>query len=70
MKDVDECPQLEVITEARKGHVGANLALLRDRAVGRRVRVHWANERKCYVGTVVGFDPEHYLHRQAREFQL
>ena len=62
VKDVDVCPQLEVITAARKGHVGASLALLRDRAVGRRINVHWANERKPFAGTVVGFDEEKYLH--------
>ena len=38
-------------------------------AVGRSVRVHWANERKCYVGTVVGeggrsyFPPPDHIHR-------
>ena len=63
VKDDDRCPQLEVIAEARKGHVGASLALLRERAVGRRVRVLWPYEKKFFTGAIVGFDPELYLHR-------
>ena len=52
-----------MILGARSGHVGANLALLRERAVGRRVAVHWANERRPFRGVVAGFDPETYTHR-------
>jgi hypothetical protein len=38
------CPQISAIIEARRGHVGACLTLLRERAVGRRVRVTWPDE--------------------------
>ena len=48
--------------DCRDGHVGANLALLGDRAVGRRVRVHWPNERDCFRGVVSGFDRETWPH--------
>ena len=63
VRDSERCPQLEVILAARSGHVGANIALLRERAVGRRVAVHWANERRPFRGVVAGFDPETYTHR-------
>lgn len=63
VRDSEECPQLDVILAARSGHVGANVALLRERAVGRRVAVHWPNERRPFRGVVAGFDPETYTHR-------
>jgi hypothetical protein len=56
------CPQIDIIREARKGHVGACVSLLRERAIGRRVAVHWADERRRFRGTVAGFDPERYTH--------
>ena len=62
VKPDERCPRLEIIAAARDGHVGANLALLGDRAVGRRVRVHWPNERDCFRGVVSGFDRETWLH--------
>ena len=62
VKPDERCPRLEIIVAARDGHVGANLALLGDRAVGRRVRVHWPNERDCFRGVVSGFDRETWLH--------
>ena len=63
VRESERCPQIDVILGARSGHVGANLALLRERAVGRRVAVHWANERRPFRGVVAGFDPETYTHR-------
>ena len=58
------CPQIGVILEARVGHVGACLTLLRERAVGRRVRVHWPAEaaRGPFAGTVASFDAESLTH--------
>lgn len=44
----DVPPSPRVIAQARKGHVGANLALLRDRSVGRCIRVYWANDMRFY----------------------
>ena len=61
------CPQIGAIVEARRGHVGACLTLLRERAVGRRVRVHWPDEadRGPFAGTVVAFDAEFLTHAVA-----
>jgi site-specific DNA-cytosine methylase len=61
------CPQIGAIVEARRGHVGACLTLLRERAVGRRVRVHWPDEadRGPFAGTVAGFDAEFLTHAVA-----
>ena len=58
------CPQIGAIVEARRGHVGACLTLLRERAVGRRVRVHWPDEadRGPFAGTVAAFDAEFLTH--------
>ena len=61
------CPQIGAIVEARRGHVGACLTLLRERAVGRRVRVHWPDEadRGPFAGTVAAFDAEFLTHAVA-----
>ena len=61
------CPQIGAIIEARRGHVGACLTLLRERAVGRRVRVHWPDEaaRGPFAGTVPSFDAESLTHAVA-----
>ena len=61
------CPQIGAIIEARRGHVGACLTLLRERAVGRRVRVHWPDEaaRGPFAGTVASFDAESLTHAVA-----
>ena len=58
------CPQISAIIEARRGHVGACLTLLRERAVGRRVRVRWPDEteRGPFAGTVASFDAESLTH--------
>ena len=44
--------------------MGACLTLLRERAVGRRVRVHWPDEadRGPFAGTVAAFDAEFLTH--------
>lgn len=61
------CPQIGAIVEARRGHVGACLTLLRERAVGRRVRVYWPDEadRGPFAGTVAAFDAEFLTHAVA-----
>ena len=59
----DACPQIEIVLAARQGHVGANVALLGAKAIGRKVRCEWANERRCFEATVVGFDQETHTHR-------
>jgi hypothetical protein len=50
VKKNDECGQLTIIPLARAGHVGANLSLLGERAVGKKISVHWANERLMFKG--------------------
>ena len=47
--------------------MGACLTLLRERAVGRRVRVHWPDEadRGPFAGTVAAFDAEFLTHAVA-----
>ena len=59
----DACPQIEIVLAARQGHVGANVALLGAKAIGRKVRCEWANERRCFEATVAGFDQETHTHR-------
>jgi hypothetical protein len=59
----DACPQIEIVLAARQGHVGANVALLGAKAIGRKVRCEWANERRCFEATVAGFDRETHTHR-------
>jgi hypothetical protein len=50
VRNNDVCAQLAIIPLARAGHVGANLSLLRERAVGKKISVHWANERMRFKG--------------------
>mmetsp|Transcript_8653 Transcript_8653/g.39370 ORF Transcript_8653/g.39370 Transcript_8653/m.39370 type:complete len:715 (-) Transcript_8653:906-3050(-) len=57
------CPQLRVLSAAKKGSISAQLALLREKAVGRRIEIYWHVDRKFYPATITAFDDQNYLHR-------
>lgn len=57
------CPQLRVLSAAKKGSISAQLALLREKAVGRRIETYWHVDRKFYPATITAFDDQNYLHR-------
>jgi len=63
VKYVDVCPQLQIITRAKKGSIGAQLALMRERAVGQRIIMYWHMDNTFYPATIAAFDELHYLHR-------
>ena len=54
---------LQVLSAAKKGSISAQLALLREKAVGRRVEIYWHVDRKFYPATITAFDDQSYLHR-------
>jgi len=54
---------LQVLSAAKKGSIGAQLALLREKAVGRRIEIYWHVDRKFYPATITAFDNQNYLHR-------
>ena len=58
------CVQVAVIVPlARAGHVGAILALKRQRAAGQRVRVFWPAENEFFTGTITSFNAVSYTFR-------
>ena len=54
---------LQVLSAAKKGSIGAQLALLREKAVGWRIEIYWHADKKFYPATVTAFDNQNYLHR-------
>ncbi len=54
---------LQVLSAAKKGSISAQLALLREKAVGRRIEIYWHVDRKFYPATITAFDDQNYLHR-------
>jgi len=54
---------LQILAAAKKGLVSAQLALLREQAVGRRVEIYWHADKKFYPATITAFDDQHYSHR-------
>ena len=53
----------QVIPRARNGHVGAQLALLRERACGQQVDVYWEIDDTFFPGQITTFDDMNYIHR-------
>ena len=54
---------MQILAAARKGSVSAQLALLREKAVGQRVEIYWHADKKFYPATITAFDDQHYMHR-------
>jgi len=51
------CLFLQLAKKAETGNLGAMLSLLRERAVGVRVRVWWSADQCWYPGCLTDFDP-------------
>lgn len=43
--------------------MGAQLALMRERAVGQRIMMYWHIDDSFYPATITAFDELHYRHR-------
>ena len=58
----DLFPHIKIITRAKKGSIGAQLALMRERAVGQRIIMYWHVDNTFYPATITASEL-HYLHR-------
>ncbi|KAK9799826.1 hypothetical protein WJX73_006324 [Symbiochloris irregularis] len=56
------CLVIRAAAAAAAGHSGAQLAVLREGAIGARIRVWWPLDEDWYAGTVTGFDPLRHRH--------
>ena len=62
-RTTDLFSHIKIITRAKKGSIGAQLALMRGRAVGQRIMMYWHVDNSFYPATITAFDELHYLHR-------
>lgn len=62
-RTTDLFSHIKIITRAKKGSIGAQLALMRERAVGQRIIMYWHMDNTFYPATITAFDELHYLHR-------
>ena len=56
-------PKQQIVSRAKKGSIGAQLALLRERAVGQRIMMYWHVDAAYYPATIAAFDELNYVHR-------
>lgn len=56
-------PPQQIISRAKKGSIGAQLALMRERAVGQRIMMYWHVDASFYPATIAAFDELNYVHR-------
>ena len=56
------CLVIRAAAAAAAGHSGAQLAVLKEAAVGARVKVWWPLDEDWYSGSLTGFDPIRHRH--------
>lgn len=52
-----ECMKLSILRMAKNGHHGAVVALMREKAIGHRLKIFWSSDCTFYKATITDFDP-------------
>jgi hypothetical protein len=49
--------KLSILRMAKNGHHGAVVALMREKAIGHRLKIFWSSDCTFYKATITDFDP-------------